>query len=110
MKKILLILSFGLLLSSCVNNPSSSQISSEASSSSSITSSNVSSSKESSISSSETKEEKVEQSLYGYHPFSEPSINKQLVTFNPMGDMSNVWDYYRGDNVTVAVIDSGFDN
>ena len=25
-------------------------------------------------------------------------------------DMSNVWDYYRGDNVTVAVIDSGFDN
>ena len=113
MKKILLILSFGLLLSSCVNNPSSSQISSEvsseSSSSSSITSSNVSSSKESSISSSEAKEEKVEKSLYGYHPFSEPSINKQLITFNPMGDMSNVWDYYRGDNVTVAVIDSGFD-
>lgn len=76
MKKILLILCFGLLLSSCVNNPSSSQISSVSSNTSSISSSI----KESSTSSSTiNKEEKVSKSLYGYHPFSEPSINKKLV-------------------------------
>ena len=108
MKKILLILSLGLLLSSCNNVPSSSEISSEISSST-TTSINSSSTNSESSSSSIEQEEKVEPSLYSYHPLSEPSINKQLVTFNPMGDMPNVWDYYRGDNVTVAVIDSGFD-
>lgn len=46
---------------------------------------------------------------YEYHPLSEPSINEQLVTFNPMGELSKVWNHYRGDNILVAVIDSGFD-
>ena len=46
---------------------------------------------------------------YSYHPMSEPSINKQLITFNPMGELNEVWKHYRGDNVLVAVIDSGFD-
>ena len=46
---------------------------------------------------------------YDFHPLSEPSINEQLITFNPMGELSEVWKYYRGNNVLVAVIDSGFD-
>lgn len=72
-------------------------------------SSNEVSSSQSSVSSSEEIIEEKEVLDYGYHPMSEPSINKQLVTFNPMGDLKNVWDYYRGDKVVVAVIDSGFD-
>ena len=48
-------------------------------------------------------------SKYEYHPLSEPDVNKQLITFNPMGNLNEVWNYYRGDNVLVAVIDSGFD-
>ena len=51
----------------------------------------------------------VSLSKYSSHPYSEPEINKQLVTFNPLSGLETVWDYYRGDNVTVAVIDSGFD-
>lgn len=46
---------------------------------------------------------------YYLNPTGEPLINEQLCTFNPLGDIHKVWDYYRGDNVKVAVIDSGFD-
>lgn len=48
-------------------------------------------------------------SKYSSNPTSEPSFNKQLHTINPLGDLSTVWDYYRGDDVVVAVIDSEFD-
>lgn len=46
---------------------------------------------------------------YKSNPTSEPDINKQLHTINPLGNITTVWDYYRGDDVVVAVIDSGFD-
>ena len=113
MKKKILILCLGLLLTSCGNNLSNNETTSSSntdvsyltSSSNTHNSSNNMNLSSSSI----NKEEKVGLKDYSYHPMSEPSINKQLVTFNPMGDLKNVWDYYRGDNVTVAVIDSGFD-
>lgn len=46
---------------------------------------------------------------YYLSPTGEPMINEQLGTINPLGDISSVWNYYRGDKVKVAVIDSGFD-
>lgn len=46
---------------------------------------------------------------YGYHPSSEPSFNKQLKIYNHIGDVNSVWNYYRGEGVSLAVIDSGFD-
>ena len=46
---------------------------------------------------------------YNSNPTSEPDFNKQLSTINPLGSLATVWDYYRGDDVVVAVIDSGFD-
>jgi len=119
MKKVLLVLTLSLLLGSCSFNEissssqdSSSILTSEKESSSEIIYSsedNVSSESVSSSSSEEKEETIIETLDYSYHPLSEPSINKQLITFKPMGDMSTVWDYYRGDNVKVAVIDSGFD-
>ncbi len=113
MKKKILILCLGLLLTSCGNSLSNSETTSSSNTDVSYltSSSNIhnSSNNMNLSSSSINKEEKVGLKDYSYHPMSEPSINKQLVTFNPMGDLKNVWDYYRGDNVTVAVIDSGFD-
>lgn len=110
MNKKILIVCLGLLLTSCTNNISSSEI---ISSNQSLVNSSSTSEKVTSInkvsSNSETTKEEASLLSYSYHPLSEPSINNQLVTFNPMGDLKNVWDYYRGDNVTVAVIDSGFD-
>lgn len=46
--------------------------------------------------------------LYTTNPFDEPFINKQ-VYLNSLGDIYSVWQEYRGDNVTLAVIDDGFD-
>lgn len=48
-------------------------------------------------------------SKYKSNPTSEPMINQQIHTINPLGNISTVWDYWRGDDVVVAVIDSGFD-
>lgn len=53
----------------------------------------------------ETKEE----IHYTSNPSSEPDYNKQLQVVNHIGDIETVWNYYRGDGVKVAVIDSGFD-
>ena len=111
MNKKILFLCLGLLLTSCGNNVSSNvNISSDTSSI--VSNSNLSekvSSNNKVNSNSEVKKEEYKTFSYSYHPLSEPSINNQLLTFNPMGDLKNVWNYYRGDNVTVAVIDSGFD-
>ncbi len=46
---------------------------------------------------------------YTKHSYSEPFINEQLNTLNPLGNLKEVHKYYRGDKVIVAVIDSGFD-
>lgn len=46
---------------------------------------------------------------YDFNPTGEPDFNKQLGIFNPLGNMMNVWEHYRGDGVKVAIIDSGFD-
>lgn len=48
------------------------------------------------------------QQRYSFHPTSEPHINQQLHTLSPLGDIYSVWDYYRGDGVKVAVIDTEF--
>lgn len=45
---------------------------------------------------------------YSYHPTSEPYINQQLHTMSVLGDVYSAWDYYRGDGVKVAVIDTEF--
>ena len=47
--------------------------------------------------------------IYTSHPSSEPAFNEQLQIFNHIGDIDEVWNYYRGEGVSVAVIDSGFD-
>ena len=46
---------------------------------------------------------------YPSHPSSEPNHNQQLQVINHIGDIDEVWNYYRGEGVSVAVIDSGFD-
>lgn len=46
---------------------------------------------------------------YPYHPTSEPSYKKQLQVLNYIGDINSVWNHYRGEGVSLAVIDSGFD-
>lgn len=105
MKNKLIILCLSLLLVGCNNvQKPSEELSSE------VEQSSEQSSEVLSENSSENKEEDEENKLdYSLHPLSEPSINRQLVTFNPMGNLMDVWDYYRGDGVLVAVIDSGFD-
>lgn len=111
MNKKILFLCLGLLLTSCGNNVSS-NVSISSDTSSIVSNSNLSekvSSNNKVNSNSEVKKEEYKTFSYSYHPLSEPSINNQLLTFNPMGDLKNVWNYYRGDTVTVAVIDSGFD-
>jgi len=45
---------------------------------------------------------------YTKSAINESAINKQ-VYLNSLGDIYSVWEKYRGDNVTLAVIDSGFD-
>ena len=130
MKNKLKILMMIMLLSGCKLNivddssnknshSTSSDISSDSSVNNKVTSSsnnnsssNVISSISSSIKDSSDKIEDVvveTKKKYTSHPLSEPEVNKQLLTFNPMGNLSETWNYYRGDNVTVAVIDSGFD-
>ncbi len=46
---------------------------------------------------------------YPYHPTSEPNYGKQLQVLNYIGDIKSVWNHYRGEGVSLAVIDSGFD-
>ena len=46
---------------------------------------------------------------YTSHPSSEPNHSLQLPVINHIGDIDEVWNYYRGEGVSVAVIDSGFD-
>ena len=55
-----------------------------------------------------SKDEK-EKIYYTSHPSSEKDFLEQLQVINHMGDLFNVWNYYRGEGVKVAVIDSGFD-
>lgn len=118
-KKIICLSAIFLLVACDTNNSLITTSNTSSSNSSSTTSSKVSSSVSSITSSSivsnnnsssnEIIETLFEQTKYQYHPLSEPDVNKQLVTFNPMGNLSEVWNHYRGDNVLVAVIDSGFD-
>ena len=42
------------------------------------------------------------------NPFSEPYIGRQYY-LNHIGDIFSAWKQYRGKNVTIAVIDAGFD-
>ena len=53
--------------------------------------------------------EEKEKIYYTSHPSSEKDFLEQLQVINHMGDLFNVWNYYRGEGVKVAVIDSGFD-
>lgn len=122
MHKCVYLLLLSLILCSCSSTNSSSIFESESSFSEESTSildseetsesGNISVSESQSESNSEGKEE-IENPLnipkYPSHPTSEPEINKILSTINPLGEISKVWNYYRGDGVTVAVIDSGFD-
>lgn len=111
MKKIIWIISLACILTACgtSNESSFKENSSEIISSGTTNNSedHFSSSEESSLSSEDNSYR--EERNYKYHPLSEPDVNKQLVTFNPLGNLSEVWNYYRGDNVLVAVIDSEFD-
>lgn len=112
MKKNILLISVLFLLASCGNaNNSSNTFLSSMDNSNNVSSSEILSTNLSSIitSSSTPSIDISANNTYDYHPLSEPEVNKQLVTFNPMGNLTNVWNYYRGDNVLVAVIDSGFD-
>ena len=63
-----------------------------------------------SSSSSMTSEEEINiEHHYEKHPTSEPNYGVQLKVLNHIGDINTTWDYYRGEGVTLAVIDSGFD-
>ena len=54
--------------------------------------------------------ETVETFSYSSDPTEENHFTKQSVSLNHLGgDMKRVWDYYRGDDVMVAVIDTGMD-
>ena len=45
---------------------------------------------------------------YDRSPLNEPMIGRQYY-LNHIGDIYSVWDQYRGDGITIAVIDRGFD-
>ena len=129
MKKKLLTLLSILLLSGCSYtqgtsstsslNQSTSSTSSQHTSSASNSSSSVSSNSSSSINSassnvssngSSSNVSGVNYKLkYSYHPTSEPDYSKQFPVLNHIGDISSVWEHYRGEGVSLAVIDSGFD-
>ena len=114
MKKMLLVISAFVLLAGCNNNQ---EITSNTTNNNlSSTSEALTTTSNSSNSTSDSTDvdntplgPEVSLSKYSSHPYSEPEINKQLLTFNPLTGLENVWDYYRGDKITVAVIDSGFD-
>lgn len=44
-----------------------------------------------------------------YTPVDEYYTSKQYISMNHIGNIEKVWDHYKGDDVRVAVIDSGFD-
>ena len=94
--------------------PSSSSSKEATSSAPSSSSSDKATSKEESSSSEQTseKESSVEpssssQPAYKLDPTKESLYAKQTY-LNFVGNIQNVWDSYRGDGVTLAVIDSGF--
>ena len=49
------------------------------------------------------------QAQAAYTPLDEYYSSQQYISMNHVGDIESVWDYYKGDDVRVAVIDSGFD-
>lgn len=118
MKKNNLIITLGLLsfLVSCTtsqNNPTSNEGSISSVDQSSLSSISTTTSLPTTITPSTggniSLPEQNKKIRYASHPLSEPDINKQLSSINPLGNMSEVWNHYRGDNILVAVIDSGFD-
>ncbi len=44
-----------------------------------------------------------------YTPVDQCYTSKQYISMNHVGNIESVWDHYKGDDVRVAVIDSGFD-
>ena len=44
-----------------------------------------------------------------YTPADQYYSSHQGISMNHVGDIKSVWDYYKGDGIRVAVIDSGFD-
>lgn len=44
-----------------------------------------------------------------YVPTDEYYSSQQGISMNHIGNIEDVWDYYKGDDIRVAVIDSGFD-
>lgn len=58
--------------------------------------------------SSEDSQESSGEQKYSLNPEDESLYNNQKY-LNYLGDIQEVWDEYRGDDVTIAVIDTGFD-
>jgi len=82
------------------NNTSNSEKDSSIVSSASITTSQVASS---------TISENISEGMtYSDSPYLESDISKQ-VYLNSIGNIYTTWEKYRGDNITLAVIDTGFD-
>lgn len=46
---------------------------------------------------------------YSIDPTEESKYGRENIVFNHIGDIENVWNQYRGDNVLVSVIDTGVD-